>query len=183
MPYCDKCGNELPPDAKFCPKCGAAVAPPVSAASPAETAQPKPIAQGLIQATWGERFVAWIIDVVMINIVLVLLSLAIYAGQPFAIVRNEGWWASVFNFNISGLVFFLYWLIMEGAYGQSLGKMIMHLKVTRLNGKPINMGEAALESVGKAFFLPIDFLVGWGLYPRRKQRIMNFVSGTIVIRE
>jgi uncharacterized RDD family membrane protein YckC len=71
---------------------------------------------------------------------------------------------------------------MDGIYGQSLGKMIMRLKVRGLNGEPIDMGRAALESVGKAFLLPIDCILGWIFYPRKRQRMFNYLSQTIVVR-
>jgi uncharacterized RDD family membrane protein YckC len=71
---------------------------------------------------------------------------------------------------------------MEGAYGQSLGKMIIRIKVVRLDGERMNMPQAALESVGKAFLLPLDCLLGWILYPSKKQRIFNYISETIVTR-
>ena len=61
--------------------------------------------------------------------------------------------------------------------------MAMRIKVTRLDGSPIGMTHAALESVGKAFLLPLDCLLGWILYPRRRQRIFNYISETMVIRE
>jgi hypothetical protein len=51
-----------------------------------------------------------------------------------------------------------------------------------MNGDHINMGQAAMESVGKAFLLPLDCILGWVPYPRRRQRIFNFLSETIVIR-
>jgi uncharacterized RDD family membrane protein YckC len=71
---------------------------------------------------------------------------------------------------------------MDGSYGQSLGKMFMRIKVTRLDGSEIGMGNAALESVGKAFLLPLDVLLGWVLYPRRRQRLFNHISETMVIK-
>jgi hypothetical protein len=51
-----------------------------------------------------------------------------------------------------------------------------------LDGSEIGMGKAALESVGKAFLLPLDCILGWILYPRRRQRIFNYISETIVIK-
>jgi uncharacterized RDD family membrane protein YckC len=44
------------------------------------------------------------------------------------------------------------------------------------------MAQAALESVGKAFLLPLDLILGWILHPRKRQRILNYLSGTIVLR-
>jgi uncharacterized RDD family membrane protein YckC len=180
MPYCKNCGNELSSEAKFCPKCGTAVIPEQATTAPYETAAP--MASGLKLAFWGERFVAWLIDAIILGVIVGLLGLVTW----FA-VGSFTWWSGwpswVPFFNVSGVFYFLYWFLMDGAYGQSLGKMVMHLKVVRLDGSRMDMGKAALESFGKAFILPLDVLLGWILYTRRRQRLFNYVSGTIVIRE
>jgi uncharacterized RDD family membrane protein YckC len=71
---------------------------------------------------------------------------------------------------------------MEGSSGQSVGKMVMRLKIVHVDGTQVNMGNAAVESVGKAFLLPLDCIVGWILYPRSRQRLFNHISRTIVVR-
>jgi uncharacterized RDD family membrane protein YckC len=171
MGYCPKCGNELPEGAKFCPVCGTAVSAEEAPATPVT-----PFAPDLKLAFWGERFVAWLIDVVIIGVVVNILglfvSLSLWPGWPI--------WIPFFNFN--GIFLFMYWMFMDGGYGQSFGKMIMRLKVTRLDGSQIGMGTAALESVGKAFLLPLDCLLGWLLYPKRRQRIFNYISETVVAK-
>jgi uncharacterized RDD family membrane protein YckC len=83
---------------------------------------------------------------------------------------------------LGGVIYFLYWMFMDGSYGQSFGKMLMRIKVTRLNGSRIGIANTALESVGKAFLLPLDCLLGWILFPGRRQRIFNYLSETIVIK-
>jgi uncharacterized RDD family membrane protein YckC len=138
-----------------------------------------PEAPALKLAFWGERFVAWLIDVVLIGVILVIIGLA---GQPFTLLPSWPSWIPFFNFGLNGVVHFIYWTFMEGAYGQSFGKMVMRIKVTRADGSPIGMMYAALESVGKAFLLPLDLLLGWILYPRRRQRIFNYISDTIVTK-
>ena len=180
MTYCKICGNALSPDAKYCPRCGAAT---TSEEVDAAQAQAEVFASGLKQATWGERLVAWLIDIAILDFAILIISVIVYTGHPFALFRSEGWWSGLFNFSSSGVVFFLYWMLMEAAYGRSIGKMVMRLRVARLNGSKPSFGQAALQSVGKAFVLPIDFLVGWALYPRRKQRIFNYLSETIVVHE
>ena len=182
MTYCSKCGTELPQGAAFCPKCGAAAVTQETQAAPAEAAtmaapSPKP-------ALWGERFVAWLIDVAILNLILAVVGVILF-WSPFALLSGESdwWWIALFNLRASGVVFFLYWTFTEGAYGQSLGKMIMRLRVTRLDGKPASLGQAAVESAGKAFLLPLDFLLGWALWPRRRQRVFNYLSETIVTRQ
>lgn len=182
MVYCRKCGNALPENALHCPKCGN----PVVAQEQPTTASAASFgfASELKLAFWGERFLAWLIDSIIIGIVVGLLSLLTwFATQPFPFLPRWTTWIPFFNFSVSGIIYFLYWMLMDGAYGQSLGKMIMRLKVVRLDGKPVSMGQAAVESVGKAFFLPLDFLIGLFLYPKRRQRVFNSLSETVVVRE
>ncbi|MFQ6075180.1 MAG: hypothetical protein ACE5Z5_03440 [Candidatus Bathyarchaeia archaeon] len=61
--------------------------------------------------------------------------------------------------------------------------MVMGLRVTNLDGSPITLTAAAIESFGKAFLLPIDCLIGWlaEVCKERKQRLFNMLSKTIVI--
>jgi uncharacterized RDD family membrane protein YckC len=186
MPYCRKCGTELPEEAKYCPVCGTPVSTEEAPASPTMPTAPAtpsapPVAAGLELAHWGERFVAWLIDVIIIGVVVLILGLFnLLAG-----LAVPGWpvWLPFFNLNLGGVLYFLYWMFLEGAYGQSFGKMAMRLKVTRLDGSKIGMGAAALESVGKAFLLPLDVLLGWIFYPKRRQRLFNYISETIVVKE
>ena len=179
MPYCKNCGSEIALDAKFCPKCGAPATFELTAQAPQEPAQTA--ASGLKLAFWGERFVAWLIDVIILGVIIGFLSL--FAWFAFGTFTLWPSWVPFFNFNFGGILYFLYWFLMDGIYGQSLGKMVMRLRVVRLDGGRVNMGQAALESVGKAFLLPIDLIVGWIFYPQRRQRLFNNLSGTVVIRE
>jgi len=151
------------------------------AAPAVPTAPASPETSGLKLAFWWERFVAWLIDVVIIGVVVGILGLfSLLAGVTWW----SGWpgWLPFFNFNLGGVIYFLYWLFMDGAYGQSFGKMVMRIKITRLDSSEIGMVNAALESLGKAFLLPLDCILGWILYPRRRQRIFNYLSQTIVIK-
>jgi uncharacterized RDD family membrane protein YckC len=185
MVYCKNCGFELPADAQFCPRCGAPVRVESQTGGP-YTAYDRqvPIHEGLKLATWGERFIAWLIDAIIVGVFVGLLGL-------FSWIAVGGWvwwtgwpsWLPFFNINFDGLILFLYWMIMEAAYGQSLGKMVMRIKVVRLNGNPVGIEQAALEAVGKAFLLPLDVLLGWIFFPRQKQRVFNYISATVVIRQ
>jgi uncharacterized RDD family membrane protein YckC len=186
MANCKNCGFELPAGAQFCPRCGA----PVSKIEEA-TSQPSPgvpsqpiLAQGMVLAFWWERFLAWLIDVVIIGVVTAIISLI--TGLTFNVISGWPTWIPFFvNFNLNGVFLFLYWMFMEGSAsqkGQSFGKMVMRIRVVHVDGTTINMGDAAIESIGKAFILLIDLLVGWILYPRKRQRLFNYLSRTIVVR-
>jgi uncharacterized RDD family membrane protein YckC len=167
MVQCKNCGNELPEGAVYCPKCGAAVGG----------------ATQLTLAFWGERFLAWLIDVIILGIIIGIITLSAWVAWPgYVWAPGAPHWIPFFDFGSSNILYFIYWLLMDGMYGQSIGKMIMRIKVTRLNGEPVDMGRAALESIGKAFLLPIDCILGWIFYPKKRQRIFNYLSQTIVVR-
>jgi uncharacterized RDD family membrane protein YckC len=184
MRYCKNCGNELLEEAKFCPRCGTAVVteePAATVAQPVSPAAPVSPA-GVKMAYWLERFVAWLIDVFLIGVVAWILGLFVSFPLGFTFLPSWLAWIPFFNLNLDGVLLFLYWLFMESIYGQSLGKMFMRIKVTRIDGSPVSAKQAALESIGKAFFLVLDVLIGWIIYPRSRQRVFNYLSQTIVIK-
>lgn len=182
MANCAVCGNELPDGAKFCPRCGAPVAkhqeavPTPSAGAPA----PPSGAPKLVLAFWWERFIAWLIDIVIIGFITGIINLV--AANSYNVIPGWPDWGPFFSFNLNGLLLFLYWMLMEGSSGMSFGKSVIRIRVVHVDGAPINVGEAAVESVGKSFILPIDLLVGWILYPRKRQRLFNYLSRTVVVK-
>lgn len=170
MPYCKNCGAELPEGAAYCPKCGTPVQLP-------------PTAPGPELADWGERFIAWLIDIIIIGIFLSPIKFLVWLQWPgFIWAPHFLRWIPFVDFGLDNLIYFLYWTIMEGAYGQSIGKMIIKIKVTQLNGKPMDVVQALIESLGKAFLLPIDCIIGWILHPTKKQRLFNYISETITVK-
>ncbi|MCD6089424.1 RDD family protein [Candidatus Bathyarchaeota archaeon] len=175
MPYCEKCGAKIPEDAVFCPNCGA----PVRAYW----------RRRLETAGWGERFVAWMIDIIVVGVLLALFKWyflwlgfvwfkIIDFSKAFIFMRG----IPFIDVGFDNIVYFLYWTFTEGICGQSIGKIVMKMKVTRLDGGKISMMQAAVESIGKAFLLPIDCLIGWLLYSKKQQRLFNYISETIVIK-
>jgi len=142
----------------------------------------KPVSEKTIYlARWSTRFWAFLID-----FILFILFLNIIRGifDPFWKLpllwdyRHLRFFALGFEF----IFLFAYWTVMEGYQGQSVGKMIMNLKVVNRDGTKINYATAALESLGKAFLLPLDCLIGWLAMPGTKLRVFNRISNTIVIK-
>ena len=75
-----------------------------------------------------------------------------------------------------------YWAYFESTTGQSIGKKLLRLKTTDLNGNRINIKTALIESLGKAFLLPLDVILGWIFTNNKRQRIFNRASDTIVVK-
>ncbi len=79
-------------------------------------------------------------------------------------------------------IFILYFPILEGRFGQTLGKRLLHLRVLKQNGLPIGFKEAFLRRLPFYFeFAPIDAL--FIPFTQRRQRAFDVVARTIVIRE
>jgi len=76
---------------------------------------------------------------------------------------------------------FIYWALLEGYRGQSLGKMALNLAVVGPKGERIGFTDAVVESFGKAFVLPIDLAAGFLLYRGSHQRLFNRISDTVVM--
>jgi uncharacterized RDD family membrane protein YckC len=140
----------------------------------------------IILARWTERFVAWLIDFVIVSIGLVILFVLLsipfwmfYAGEN---VDDQHRGLQSYHYLIASFVFFLYWTYFESTTGQSLGKKVMNLKTTNLDGTVAQGKKVALAAFGKAFLLPFDVILGWIFTNDRRQRIFNRASNTIVIK-
>lgn len=144
----------------------------------------------IVLARWIDRFLAWLIDFIIVSIGLAILFGLI--SLPFWIIYPQ-WFEGInmnmafrntgpFNYIISSLVFMAYWTYFESTSGQSIGKKLLNLKTTDLGGKNIDRKTALIESFGKAFLLPIDVFLGWIFTNDKRQRIFNRASDTIVIK-
>lgn len=155
--YCKKCGKEIADDIEYCPGCGAAIN-----------------VSELELASIGERFLAFIIDSVLVGFVVGVVFWPGNLISPHVPFLDLGF---------RNMALFLYWTYTEGTTGQSLGKKIMKIKVTDLQGEPIEMSRSLYQAIGKAFLLPLDAIVGLMMYQEKEQRLFNHLSETIVVRE
>jgi uncharacterized RDD family membrane protein YckC len=138
----------------------------------------------LILAKWSDRFFAWLIDFVIVNSVLWALFAAAsipfwFDGMPDSWFNNAGGAA---RWALTSLVFMGYWTYFESTTGQSLGKMALKIKTTDLTGAKPDVKNAAIQSFGKAFLLPLDIILGWIFTNEKRQRIFSRAASTIVIK-
>ncbi len=149
---CQQCGTPTLLDAKFCEQCGAQlhaeVEPqPQSVPSPA----PAPTYQtpSSVTETHYEgvpiRFVAILIDTIIIAIIAGILSI------PFQ---------SQLSGAVSLLIFLLYFIVLEGAYGQTVGKMAVKIKVVKEDGSKIDYADAVVRNVLRLIdLIPYSFRI------------------------
>jgi uncharacterized RDD family membrane protein YckC len=142
----------------------------------------------LYLAKWSTRFVAWLIDVIMIiffwNIIIGIFDRIWKLPLLWDFLHWE-----LPAIGLEMVLIFAYWTVMEGFRGQSIGKMVMNVKVVNRDGTKITYTTAAIESFPKAFLnihfiiiLVLDCLIGWLGMPGTKLRVFNRISNTIVIK-
>ena len=156
----------------------------------------------LVLARWGVRFLAWLIDIIVVGL-MVATFLGIIGWWAWSwSAWTQGWagvWRQRLYFPLSpwrmflfaglgmrgavnAIALFLYWTICDSVWGQSLGKKALRIRVADLSGKKIDILKAAIESFGKAFILPLDWFIGVIAFEGKRQRLFNYLSDTIVIR-
>ncbi len=194
--YCPKCGSELEPNSRYCVSCGVDLgtrkevveSPSYETVSEKEAQQAKIVPETVQYGDFWARFVALIIDGIIIGIIGSVLSLIIFVSWiPFNIFDPFGGWWSV-SFPFDWVIGFLYFWILE-AYndGQTVGKMSMHLRtVDEHTFGPATSGHYVINNLLKpSGLLILDLIIGFlknSGDPKKRYRIMQNVSETVVIR-
>jgi len=135
------------------------------------------------------RFVATIIDAIIIVVIVGILTIPLLVAAIAVNVGNGNVSAissgPIVALTVVGLVvWFLYFTLLEGRYGQTVGKMALSIKVVReADGAPIDYGEAAVRTVLRIIDGLFDYLIGaifiWT--SDKKQRLGDRVAHTVVV--
>ncbi len=135
----------------------------------------------IILAKWTDRFLAWLIDFIVISSISTLIIFALF-GTIYYEMNNDGLWAENTQYIPTSILFFAYWIILEYKTGQTIGKKILGLKVMRADGLKADMKGILLSSFGKSFLLPIDVILGGILTNEKRQRIFNKLGNIVVVK-
>lgn len=141
------------------------VTPPATPQAPMETGN-------VNYATFIERFLAVLIDAVIIMIVGVILGTIFGQDSPIAQLLNM-------------LVAMGYYVYMVGTYGATFGKRAMNIKIVKEGGgEQVNYVDAFLREIVGKFISGIVFFVGylWMLWDPKKQTWHDKIAKTIVIK-
>lgn len=204
--YCSKCGAMIADGAAFCSACGQPThgAPQMAAGSPASAGAAAPrapvVAYRPPYAGFWLRFVAYLIDGVVIGIPFFFIFMALAASASFWAVlhglhegENPGAVIGVLLFSfilpiiaISIVGKWLYYALMENSSWQAtLGKKALDLRVTDLAGHRVTFGRAS----GRFFAKIISGLIPLGIgyivagFTEKKQAVHDMIAGCLVIRK
>ena len=142
----------------------------------------------VLLARWTDRFIAWLIDYVLISSLLtvLLVSLSSLAADHksglSAMIETQGPASLLLYYAAANLAFFAYWVALEYVTGQSIGKKMLDLRVTDANGGSPDLKGVAISSFGKSFLLPFDVLMGLFLANDTRQRMFNKLGNTLVVK-
>jgi len=132
-------------------------------------------------AGFFRRLGAFALDWIVLSIAGNLLYLAYRMGGN---VGSEGISVSAPSV-LSTILFVLYFTLLTGdGGGQTLGKMLVGIKVQKVDGTPVLFGTALVRTLGyfvSFFFMTfLGFL--WILWDKKKQGWHDKIAGTIVIQ-
>lgn len=184
--YCTRCGATLGEGVAFCPSCGNPVVPAAEAspAAPVRTAY----------AGFWLRFVAWIIDSLILSavflIVLVPIAFALFHGMSFngRMASPMGWpmapplFLWLWPLNLIGV--WLYYALFESSSWQATpGKRVLGLFVTDMQGRRISFARASGRTFGKILSWAI-LLIGYMMagFTAKKQALHDILADCLVLR-
>ena len=201
--FCSKCGATVTEGVVFCPNCGQ----PTGGVTPAAAATPAPVYAGApgavavaavhspAYAGFWLRFVAWIIDRVVLQVVgglvlfplfgvsLMRMATHMRPGNPEDIIPM---FTSVGRLAVAALVVnWLYYALLESSSWQAtLGKKALGLQVTDLEGRRISFGRATgryFARIISAMTLFIGYIMAG--FTQKKQALHDLIAGTLVVKQ
>jgi uncharacterized RDD family membrane protein YckC len=209
--FCTNCGHQNEPQAAFCAKCGAPQQsnPTVAGVGPYADQYGNPVLPGQVTgaataygvqpyaaapvsyAGFWIRFLAYLIDSVIIGAVSVPLIL-LFVGASVAGHASESQDAAALAvlamFPIFTAIFlgggWLYYALLESSAKQgTVGKMVLKLRVTDLNGQRLGFGHATGRYFAK-LINSFTFFIGWIMagFTQKKQALHDIIAGTLVLK-
>ena len=137
------------------------------------------ISSKIVLAKWTDRFLAWLIDFIIVSIISTSIIFASFGTIDY---EKDAILAESTQYIPTSLLFFAYWTVLEYKTGQTIGKKILNLKVTNISGNKPSLKGIIIGSFGKAFLLPIDVVLGWILTNEKRQRVFNKLGDTLVVK-
>jgi uncharacterized RDD family membrane protein YckC len=114
------------------------------------------------------RFIATLIDGVIIYVIQIVLGFVLDPGTVGA---------------IAGVLALLYFAYFWSTTGQTVGHMVMKLRVVRVDGAPLSVGTGVMRMVGFIVSeIPLFLGLLWVLWDANKQGWHDKIAGTCVVK-
>ena len=183
MVFCPECGERLREDTVYCPKCGHRMGRRRSSLYGLDRLLDDTGAQGM----WISRFIAYLIDSLLVGVAVTAAAALFLVPFVLGSIFSEGavTWDSFWDFSFyMGLAQILYFTVMEGWYGASVGKQFLGLRVETLDGGRPDVITAFLRNLSKLHggLLIIDVFGGILTSNNPEKKLSDSISSTRVVR-
>lgn len=131
-------------------------------------------------ATYGRRFIAGAIDATPLFAAVLFVSMqSDFTGYPMDKIVA----AVQYPFGVATLVYLVYTTASELIAGATVGKLVMGLKVIRLDGKAPRVGATLLRNLLRLIDVSILFPLAMALvlFTPLRQRVGDLAAGTVVV--
>jgi len=130
---------------------------------------------------FAPRLVAQIVDGIILLIFNYMIGASMAGATSFGFYGAEAYPLLGAGF----LIFLLYFVILEGMRGATVGKMVMKIKVVREDGSPCGLSPAIIRNILRIVdMLPFLYIIGLILMSRsdKKQRFGDRIAKTVVVK-
>jgi uncharacterized RDD family membrane protein YckC len=204
--FCSRCGAAIAADAAFCQACGNPATQAITAAPPPGFVSPHAAVGAIVYATnvvyagFWLRFVAYLIDRVILGIFTTAVLVPFFfllggAALLDSLIRTRGQgiepgqlggfvMIALFISVIAGLVQWLYYAYLESGEKQATwGKQALGLYVTDLQGNRTSFGRASGRFFAK-FVTGLTMGIGYIMagFTERKQALHDMIASCLVLR-
>ncbi len=191
--FCSKCGSENDAGAAFCQKCGASLAVPAAPVPPVVVTPVVPVvvvASASPYAGFWIRVLATIIDRVILGALLsplffIFVLPAIIKASQGGFDEDRPHFVFAFAPIVWVIAFAVSWayeaFLTSSEWQGTIGKRVLNLKVTDLNGNRISLARATGRFFAKILSFAIcDIGVIMVAFTERKQGLHDMIAGTLV---
>lgn len=151
---------------------------------------PENVVFGFTVAGMGSRFLAGLLDMILIMLLILAANLTLYTLLKTLDALDQGvtgnWLWAAFGL-LTFLIFWGYYIFFEMVWnGQSPGKRRLGLRVIRTDGSPVTLTESFIRNLIRLFdFLPAYYGVGiiTMFINKQSRRLGDLVAGTLVVHD
>ena len=158
------------------------------------------------RASWSRRFIAYVIDNVIIEVFWIALIMGLIVFTPVdlnevidvidpenelglgeeigqILTMESSSSTSVFGYASVIPLHFLYFIYFEFKRKRTIGKRMMQVKTVKIDGSDQDLITVIILTFFKTSLIPFDVLLGVLFFRGKKERISNRFTNTIVISE
>jgi uncharacterized RDD family membrane protein YckC len=147
-------------------------------------------------AGFWKRVAALLIDKIILGFAALIIIVPVFIGFGISIALNmdqmednPGFILALLGSYIMFICFlaameWLYFALMESRKGATLGKMVLNIKVTDMDGNPVSFGRASGRYFGKilsGLTLGIGYIIAG--FSQQKQALHDILAKTLVINK